>query len=184
MYQLVQLGLTHTAGRIFYRSIGNPSGEDDYTSGGWTAKAFTIDHPLDPENKVLRHYCVEGPDVLNIYSGNVDIINGKAIVELPDYYSALNLVGSEVYSLTSIGGPAMVWISQKVDGNQFEISADNDIEVSWTVKVKRNDEALLKDLKNRPVEQYKDQLRSGQQRIENSTTNSELYKVHVEGVDE
>ena len=54
----------------------------------WTAKAFTIPHPLDPENKVLRHYCIEGPDVWNVYAGNARLVNGKAVVELPAYYSA------------------------------------------------------------------------------------------------
>jgi len=29
-------------------------------------------------------------------------VNGFAVVELPDYYEALNLVGSEIYGLTVI----------------------------------------------------------------------------------
>jgi len=173
-------------GRIFYRSSGDPDGTADTENsmGSWTAKAFTIDHPLDPENKILRHFCVEGPDVLNIYSGNVFIKNGEATVTLPDYYSALNLVGSEVYSSMPIGGPTKVWIKEKVNGNQFVICADIDIEVSWTVKVKRNDEALLLDLENRPVEQLKNQLRSNQRSMENSTINTDMYKRHIEGVDD
>ncbi|MBU4186436.1 MAG: hypothetical protein KKC23_09620, partial [Proteobacteria bacterium] len=61
--------------------------------GDWNAKAFTIDHPLDPANKVLRHFCLEGPQVWNVYAGNAQLVNGQAVVELPEYYSALNLVG-------------------------------------------------------------------------------------------
>ena len=34
-------------------------------------KAFLIDHPLDPANKYLYHYCIESNEVLNVYSGNV-----------------------------------------------------------------------------------------------------------------
>lgn len=94
------------------------------------------------------------------------------------------MVGSEVYSLTAIGGPASIWIKEKVSENSFTISADKDIEVSWTVKVKRNDEALIKDLENRPVEQMKDQLRTGQRNKENTSTNTDMYKVHIEGVDD
>lgn len=159
-------------GLIFYRDAGDPGGVDDQPSGSWTAKAFTIDHPLDPQNKVLRHFCIEGPDVLNIYAGNVKISNGEATVELPDYYAALNLVGSEVYSCMPIGGPAIVWIKGKVEDNRFVIGADMDVDVSWTIKVKRNDDACLEDLEHRPVEQLKSQLRSGQIAEENSTDNT------------
>jgi hypothetical protein len=159
-------------GRIFYRSGGDPTGETDFDGGAWTAKAFTIDHPLDPKNKVLRHFCMEGPDVLNVYTGNIVITNGEAKVELPDYYSALNLVSSEVYSLTAIGGPAQIWIKKKVSDNSFIIGADSDVEVSWTVKVKRNDKSLLKDLKNRPVEQSKHLSTPDQRMRENAQENT------------
>ena len=35
---------------------------------GSGVKAFRIDHPLDPENKYLLHYCAEGPEPLNVYT--------------------------------------------------------------------------------------------------------------------
>src|SRR5690606_1929323 len=45
---------------------------------------FVIDHPLDPENKLLYHSFVESPDVKNIYDGIVTLDeNGEATVELP-----------------------------------------------------------------------------------------------------
>jgi len=59
-------------------------------------------------------------------------------VELPDYYSALNLIGSEIYGLTPLGD-AFVWIINKVSDNCFVIAGKQDIEVSWTIKVLRND---------------------------------------------
>src|SRR5262245_47882786 len=37
------------------------------------ASAFTIDHPLDPENKTLSHSFVESPDMMNIYNGIVTL---------------------------------------------------------------------------------------------------------------
>jgi hypothetical protein len=52
---------------------------------------FVIDHPLDPENKLLYHSFVESPDVKNIYDGIVDLNkDGEATVELPSYFLALN----------------------------------------------------------------------------------------------
>lgn len=141
-------------------------------SGGWTAKAFTMDHPLDPENKVLRHFCVEGPEVLNIYEGRTKLSGGEAVVALPDYYAAINRVGAEVYSLTPIGAPAALYIKQEVDNNRFVIGGDRDVNLSWTLHVPRNDPACLEDLKRRPVEQLKSELTPGQIERENRSVNT------------
>ncbi|MCF7837190.1 MAG: hypothetical protein K9N49_01025 [Candidatus Marinimicrobia bacterium] len=144
--------------------------------GAWTAKAFTIDHPLDPEHKVLRHYCLEGPEVWNVYAGNVLLVKGRAVVELPDYYGALNREGSEVYHLTVVDGAATLFpqvkVLRPVAGNTFEIAGTHDVRVSWAIQVLRNDEALLNDLKNRPVEQMKRDLPSGQIEQERRVVNT------------
>src|SRR5262249_46402736 len=47
-----------------------------YAEGRFAAtgtKAFQIDHPLDPQNKYLNHYCEEGPEPLNVYRGTVTL---------------------------------------------------------------------------------------------------------------
>ena len=63
-----------------------------YCDGDMTAsgvKSFTIDYPLDPENKALRHYNIESNEVLNMYRGIVTLdANGKAIIDLPEYFDA------------------------------------------------------------------------------------------------
>lgn len=136
-----------------------------YTNGGtfgstnFGVKAFTIPHPLDPANKVLRHYCLEGPQVWNVYAGNAQLVNGQAVVELPDYYAALNLAGSEIYGLTVVGALAQVAVGAEVSDNCFTIIGDKDVKVSWTIKVLRNDPGCLEDLQRRPVEQPKDEIR-------------------------
>ncbi|MBI2440432.1 MAG: hypothetical protein HYV35_03575, partial [Lentisphaerae bacterium] len=132
-----------------------------FGSSSWTIKMFEIDHPLDPENKILRHFCLEGPQVWNVYAGNAQLVNGRAEVQLPDYYSALNLVGSEIYSLTPVGGLALLAVGAKVKENRFIIIGDKDAEVSWTIKVLRNDPGCLVDLRRRPVEQRKSELEIG-----------------------
>jgi len=56
-----------------------------------TTKGFFIDDPLDPKNKILYHSNVESPDVKNIYDGIVVLDeHGEALVQLPDYFLALN----------------------------------------------------------------------------------------------
>lgn len=134
-------------------------------SGSWSTKAFTIPHPLDPENKVLRHFCMEGPEVWNVYAGNAQLVDGAATVALPDYYSALNKAGSEVVSLTA-WGPGIVWIDG-VEGNELRIGGGRDVKVSWEVKALRNDPAAQEDLRRRPAEQLRSELEPGQMGLEN-----------------
>lgn len=52
---------------------------------------FVIDHPLDPKNKLLYHSFVESPEAKNVYDGITQLDrNGRAVIELPDYFLALN----------------------------------------------------------------------------------------------
>ncbi len=88
----------------------------------------------------------------------MQLVNGQAKVELPDYYSALNLVGSEIYSLTPVGGLALLAVGEEVNQNCFTIIGNKDVKVSWTIKVLRNDPGCLEDLRHRPVEQRKDKI--------------------------
>ena len=66
--------------------------------------SFKIDHPLDPANKYLCHSFVESPDMKNVYDGIVVLDRkGKAEIELPDWFGALNK--DFRYQLTAIGAP-------------------------------------------------------------------------------
>jgi hypothetical protein len=135
-YQIFELGgggermrIENTTGRVVVNG--------DFTVVG--AKAFTMDHPLDPANKVLRHAAAESNEVINFYSGNITTdASGKAIVRLPDYFEALNKDAR--YQLTVIGSFAQAIISKEVSNNQFEIATNQpNVKVSWEVKGVRND---------------------------------------------
>jgi hypothetical protein len=104
-------------------------------SGG----SFRIDHPLDPENKYLQHSFVESPDMMNIYNGNAVLdAEGRAVVELPEYFGALNREFR--YQLTCIGGYAPVYISEEISGNVFAIAGGvPSMKVSWQVTGVRHD---------------------------------------------
>jgi hypothetical protein len=59
--------------------------------GAAGTKTFRIDHPFDPLNKYLLHYCQEGPEPKNVYDGTVITDeNGAATVALPDYFEEIN----------------------------------------------------------------------------------------------
>jgi hypothetical protein len=115
----------------------------DFTAIG--VKAFTMDHPLDPANKILRHAAAESNEVINFYSGNVTTnASGKAIVTLPDYFEAINK--DYRYQLTVIGSFAQAIINKEVANNQFEIATSlPNIKVSWEVKGVRNDARMQRN---------------------------------------
>jgi hypothetical protein len=114
-----------------------------FSDGNFAAsgtKSFQIDHPTDPANKYLNHYCTEGPQPLNVYSGNVRLDGaGNATVELPAYFEEINKEFR--YQLTPIGAPAPnLHVAQKIRNNSFRIGGGQPgIEVSWRVEAVRND---------------------------------------------
>jgi hypothetical protein len=98
-----------------------------------------MDHPLDPANKTLMHAAAESNEVINFYSGNATTdATGKVIVNLPDYFEAINK--DFRYQLTVIGTFAQAMISKEVSHNVFEITTNQpNVKVSWEVKGVRND---------------------------------------------
>ena len=101
--------------------------------------SFKIDHPLEPESKYLQHSFVESPDMMNVYNGNATLDeNGQAVVQLPEYFEALNR--DFRYQLTCIGGFAPVYIAEKISDNCFKIAGGKSgMEVSWQVTGVRHD---------------------------------------------
>jgi hypothetical protein len=117
--------------------IGNVEVTGNLSKGGGS---FKIDHPLDPENKYLYHSFVESPDMKNIYDGVVKLdANGEAVVELPEWFQALNR--DYRYLLTAIGAPApTLFIAEEVRNNRFKIAGGfPGLKVSWQVTGIRQD---------------------------------------------
>ena len=105
-------------------------------SGG----SFKIDHPLDPENQYLSHSFVESPDMMNIYNGNVTLDEkGEAVVEMPDYFEALNR--DFRYQLTAMGAPGPnLYIAEQMQDRRFKIAGGTPgMMVSWQVTGIRQD---------------------------------------------
>ena len=124
-------------------------------AGGLSAefKSFVIDHPLDPENKTLRHFSIESDRLTNIYNGTVKLDqNGRAEVQLPEWFEALNTEFS--YQLTCIGGFANIYIAREVQDNYFTIAGGHpDMKVSWQVTGVRHDRQAKEN--RMPIEAWK-----------------------------
>lgn len=136
---------------------GQPATASAQTRVGILAKnsgTFTIDHPLDPENKILNHYFVESPEMVLIYRGSAIIgEDGRAVVHLPDYFDALN--EAPMIQLTGIKSN-VVWVEEKVSGNAFVIGGKPGTEVYWTVTGARKDPSAEITKILMPVEQIKE----------------------------
>ncbi|MBU2616806.1 MAG: hypothetical protein KKB79_02385, partial [Nanoarchaeota archaeon] len=133
-----QLFLNYAIGKVWIGGDAHIAGT--LSKGGGS---FLIDHPLDPENKILQHSFVESPDMMNIYNGNiVTDERGLFVVHLPDYFEALNK--DFKYQLTVIGDFAQAIIAEEIKDNQFTIKTDKpNIKVSWQVTGIRHDAFAL-----------------------------------------
>ncbi|MEX0652014.1 MAG: hypothetical protein WD153_00935, partial [Candidatus Paceibacterota bacterium] len=127
---VVVIGLLFTPLFLVYGQSGNTtlSGNvtvrDSLTITGSVSKGsgtFVIDHPLDPEDKLLYHSFVESPDAKNIYDG-VAVLDkkGRVKIKLPKYLKALNT--DFRYLITPIGTPSPnLHIQSEIKNNQFTI---------------------------------------------------------------
>lgn len=93
---------------VNYAMVGSCADADGYglfaagNSGASGTKSFRIDHPNDPTNMYLLHYSMEGPEVLNCYSGKVQLdSNGEIDIEMPEYFAKINR--DPRYTLTAVG---------------------------------------------------------------------------------
>ena len=134
-----------------YGSVVSSSGYAGYFAGrvyvsGFLSKpggGFRIDHPSDPDNKYLNHSFVESSEMKNLYDGVVTLdIYGEAVVELPEWFEALNQ--DFRYQLTCIGEYAPIYVAQEIERsrlrNSFKIAGGREgMKVSWQVTGVRRD---------------------------------------------
>lgn len=144
------LGFASAAGGTTYGVWGFASDAADYgvysngRTGATGTKSFRIDHPLDPAGKYLSHYCAEGPEPLNVYSGTVTTdARGEAWVVLPDYFEAVNRdfrYGLTVVDDTDSAEFVQAKIAREISDNRFKIrTSAAHMKVSWEIKAVRDD---------------------------------------------
>jgi hypothetical protein len=136
---------TNKAGRVGLSALGSPTAAQftgDVSVSGTLfagAKQFVIDHPLDPDNRVLAHASVESSERAVVYSGTVNCDpDGNATVTLPDWLEAL--ATDFRYQLTCVGSHAPVYVARPVQDNAFAIAGGTaELTVSWQLTGVRHD---------------------------------------------
>ena len=110
--------------------------------------SFRIDHPLKPETHDLVHSFVEGPQADNLYRGVIKLENGRATVDLDEWFDmtagtflALNR------DIQAFVNNSETWdaVRAKVMGSQLVIECQNpesNAEVSWLVIGERQDKEI------------------------------------------
>lgn len=127
--------------------IGNSLFSGTASFSGYVTKSgggFLVDHPQDPENKMLNHCFVESPEMKNVYDGTIVLDSkGEATVSLPSYFESAN--SDFRYQLTAIGASMPnLFVSVEVSNNQFSISGGAPgKKVSWQVTGVRADKWAL-----------------------------------------
>ena len=112
-------------------------------------KTFKIDHPVDPDNKILYHMAVESPRVDLIYRGMAKLVNGKATVDL-NKDSGIGMMDGTFEALTQNAVVVSLQNQDSFDnvkpgsisGSLFEITCNNPAcsdEVAWVVMAERAD---------------------------------------------
>ena len=110
--------------------------------------SFKIDHPLKPDTHDLVHSFVEGPQADNLYRGVSELINGKIVIDLDDYFD----MTSGTFLALNRDIQAFVnneddWdlVKGKVMGSQLIIESKNkksSAKVSWLVIGERQDKEI------------------------------------------
>lgn len=159
--------VTNNAGVAIYGDNPSSTGWAVYAAGRFGAtgtKSFVIDHPLDPQNKVLLHYSSESPEPQNFYNGIVRTDErGYATITLPDYYEAINREPRYTLTVLDEGDSdsfVLAKVVQKVKNGQFVIrTSAPEVEVSWEIKAVRNDRWV--QVKGAPTEVEKTEAQKG-----------------------
>jgi hypothetical protein len=142
-----------------YGVLGQGNWYGVYANGNLGAsgvKSFMIDHPLDPENKYLRHFSMESPEVLNYYRGTALLnANGEAVIQLPAYFQSINQNIS--YHLTPVGAPTVLYVATEMNASgEFKIAGGNPGQkICWNVVADRNDAFVQQNPQSITVEPVK-----------------------------
>ena len=134
MTPLAQAAITITASST---ALSNFDVRGALSKGSGT---FVIDHPQRPATKLLYHSFVESPDVKNLYDGIATLDSkGEAVIELPDYFEALNY--NFRYQFFALGEPMPnLYIKEEEKNNQFTIAGGvPGGRVSWQITGIRED---------------------------------------------
>ncbi len=137
--------------------------KDGYFTGTVTAQKFTdegggydffMPNPANPKKEMLRHWAIETDGLRTLYVGRGKTNGkGKTIIEMPEWFEALNDINTCEYYLTSLNGLCGLAVNKKMDRKgMFEVVSNiPNQEFSWQVIVVRGDKKGRKTIEDYPI---------------------------------
>jgi hypothetical protein len=97
--------------------------------GASGAKPFVEPHPTDP-SKVIRYVALEGNESGTYFRGTAQIVNGEAVIPVPESFKIVTDEGGLTVQVTPVGAPAVVWVASQ-DLDQIVLRSAKDVTVHY-----------------------------------------------------
>ena len=94
-------------------------------------KNFVEPHPTNP-HKMIKHVALEGPEAGTFFRGSARLINGVAIIQIPEDFRLVTDEKRLTVQVTPMGAPATIWCVKK-SLNQIELRGSADVEFDYLV---------------------------------------------------
>jgi hypothetical protein len=116
-------------GVLGYGTYGTYAFGDSGASG---TKTFVEPHPTDA-SKVIRYVSLEGNESGTYFRGTAQIINGEAVISVPEDFGIVTDAAGLTVQVTPVGAPAVVWVaSEGLD--QIVLQSKTDVKVHYLVQ--------------------------------------------------
>src|SRR5262249_29745383 len=95
------------------------------------SKAFIEPHPTDA-SKVIRYISLEGPESGTYFRGSAQIVNGSAVIYVPEDFRVVTDSEGLTVQLTPVGGAASMFVVSE-DLNQIVVRSSRDVRFHYMV---------------------------------------------------
>ncbi|RMG45345.1 MAG: hypothetical protein D6719_00375, partial [Candidatus Dadabacteria bacterium] len=99
-----------------------------------TSKSFVSPHPADPSLQI-RYVSLEGGEHGTYFRGTEQLINGKAIIKVPEHFRLVTQPEGLTVQVTPLG-PASLWIEEK-SLDRIVVAGDSDVKFDFWVNGRR-----------------------------------------------
>ena len=101
-------------------------------TGATGTKSFVEPHPTDP-SKVIRYVSLEGNEAGTYFRGTARIVNGEAVIAVPESFKFVTDEEGLTIQVTPVGGAAVVWVASE-DLDQIVLRSAKDVKVHYLVQ--------------------------------------------------
>ncbi|MCH8146658.1 MAG: hypothetical protein IH987_01510 [Planctomycetes bacterium] len=99
--------------------------------GGTGAKFFIQPHPYDP-SKEIRFVCLEGNESGTYFRGSARLINGRAVIDVPEEFRLVSEFDGLTVQATAMGANAGLWVESK-DLDRIVVVGNGNVDFDYFV---------------------------------------------------